>query len=180
MFGACQTCPTSRVIDIGTGSGNLAVAIAKHLPGAAVTAVDISGDALAVARRNARNTGLRTASRSCRATFLRRSPREEPFDFVISNPPYIPTFELPGLPPGVRDFEPHLALDGGPDGYQVFERLVCAAAPLLKPGGWLIVEIGAPQETAARQLLTAHGGYELAPTLYDYAGHPRVLKARRV
>ena len=169
-----------RIIDIGTGSGNLAVALAKHLPGAAVTAVDISGDALAVARRNAEKHGVADRIAFVQGDLFAPLLEKEPFDFAVSNPPYIPTSELPGLPPGVRDYEPRLALDGGSDGYQVFERLIRDAAPLLKPGGWLIVEIGAPQETAARQRLMAHGGYELAATLHDYAGHPRVLKARRV
>src|SRR5208282_420542 len=106
--------------------------------------------------------------------------QDERFDFVVSNPPYIPTSELPRLPVGVRDYEPKVALEGGPDGYRVFERLIAEASRFLKPGGWLIVEIGAPQSEPASQRLTTHGGYELAATVHDYGGHPRVLKARRV
>jgi len=169
-----------RIIDIGTGSGNLAVAIAKHHGGASVAAVDKSADALAVARRNAEKHGAAGRIAFVQGDLFAPLAKEEPFDFVVSNPPYIPTSELPHLPVGVRDYEPSLALDGGPDGYRVFERLIGEAAPFLKPGGWLIVEIGAPQEEPARRRLTAHGGYELEATVHDYSGHPRVLKARRV
>ena len=165
------------ILDIGTGSGNLAVAIAKHHLGAHVTAVDISTDALGVARRNAEKHGV-----AARITFLQGDlftplQNSERFDFIVSNPPYIPTSELPHLPIGVRQYEPHLALDGGQDGYGVFERLIAEAPHFLNPGGWLIVEIGAPQEETARQRLAAKG-YQLAPTVHDYGGHPRVLKAR--
>jgi release factor glutamine methyltransferase len=100
------------------------------------------------------------------------------FDFILSNPPYIPHDVIPTLEPGVRDYEPHLALDGGPDGYAVFERLVAGAPDYLKPGGYLIVEIGAPQEQHARERIPARGGYELGKTILDGSGHPRVLRAK--
>ena len=105
-------------------------------------------------------------------------PAGEAFDFVVSNPPYIAQPDLPRLPVGVRDYEPHLALDGGPDGYAVFDRLVAAAPTYLEPGGHLLIEIGSPQERPARARIERHGGYELARTVFDGAGHPRVLKAR--
>jgi release factor glutamine methyltransferase len=82
------------------------------------------------------------------------------------------------LPIGVRHYEPHLALDGGPSGFVVYDRLIDQARGHLEPGGYLIVEIGAPQETHARQKMTAYPEYELAPTIYDFSGHPRVLRAR--
>jgi release factor glutamine methyltransferase len=171
---------TPRIIDIGTGSGNLAVAIAKHHRGAQITAVDISPDALAVARRNAEKHGVAERVEFAQGDLFAPVATAEPCDFVVSNPPYIPTADVSRLPIGVRDYEPHLALDGGPDGYHIFDRLIGAAQHFLRPGGWLIVEIGAPQEETARQHLTAHGGYELAATVHDYGGHPRVLKARRL
>jgi release factor glutamine methyltransferase len=167
-----------RIVDIGTGSGNLAVAIARQHKGAQVTAVDISTDALVVARRNAERHGVTE-----RITFFQGDLfgpiGAELYDFVISNPPYIAGADLARLPVGVRDYEPHVALDGGPDGYAVFERLIRDAQGHLKPGGWLIVEIGAPQEATARTRLQEQPCYELAPTVRDLAGHPRVLKARR-
>ncbi|HYV36098.1 MAG TPA: peptide chain release factor N(5)-glutamine methyltransferase [Gemmataceae bacterium] len=173
-----QTAP--RIIDIGTGSGNLAIAIAKRHAGASVTAVDISEDALAVARRNAEKHGVGERIRFLKGDLFGAIGAGETFDFVVSNPPYIPIAEIARLQPGVRDYEPHLALDGGPDGYRIFDRLIEAATAFLTSGGWLIVEIGAPQEERARERLTAHGGYVLADTVRDYSGHPRVLKARRI
>lgn len=171
-----QAAPT--VLDLGVGSGNLAVAIAHRHKGAQVTAVDLSPAALAVAQRNAAKHGV-----APRVEFLQGDlfapVAGRQFDFIVSNPPYIPHGDLAGLARGVRDYEPHLALDGGPDGFTVFDRLMKEAVGYLAPGGWLLVEIGAPQEQAARQRLSSHGGYELANTIHDYSGHPRVLAARR-
>jgi release factor glutamine methyltransferase len=178
--------PEPRVVDIGTGSGNLAVAVAHKHPGARVTAIDVSSEALAVAKRNAERHKV-----SNRIQFLNGDlyePLSEPvalatgenrFDFVLSNPPYIPQEELGNLPPGVRDYEPHLALDGGPGGFTVFDRLIADAPKYLKAGGYLIVEIGSPQEKPARERLAAHGEFELGETIRDGAGHPRVLRARK-
>jgi release factor glutamine methyltransferase len=170
--------PEPRILDIGTGSGNLPVALAKQHKGARLTTVDISGDALAVARANAQRHGV-----ADRITFLHGdlfAPLgDEVFEFIVSNPPYIAQSDLPRLPVGVRDYEPRQALDGGPDGYAVFERLVRDARRHLAPGGWLIVEIGAPQEATARARIERQGSYELLPTVRDFSGHPRVLKARQ-
>jgi release factor glutamine methyltransferase len=173
--------PEPRVLDLGTGSGCLAIAVAKyHKKGAArVTAVDLSPDALAVAERNAARHGVAERVRLLAGDLFAPVPDGETFDFVLSNPPYIPYADLAGLPVGVRDYEPHLALDGGPDGFAVFDRIVAGAHGRLVPGGHLIVEIGSPQEGPARARIEAHGGYELAKTVYDSSGHPRVLKARR-
>jgi len=166
------------VLDLGTGSGNLAVAVAKHHKGARVTAVDLSPDALALAQRNAAKHGVAE-----RITFLQGDlfvplATDNRFDFVLSNPPYIPHGDIASLAPGVRDYEPHRALDGGTDGFAVFERIVSGARDWLKPGGHLILEIGSPQEGPARERIQALAGYQLAPTLRDGAGHPRVLRAR--
>jgi release factor glutamine methyltransferase len=168
-----------RIVDIGTGSGNLAVALARQLPAAQVTAVDLSAEALAVARRNAVKHGVAQRLTLVQGDLFAALPPSDPFDFVVSNPPYIAHDDLARLPVGVRDYEPRLALDGGPDGYRVFERLIAGALDHLTADGWLLVEIGAPQEALARQRLGQLGRYELAATVYDYSGHPRVLKARR-
>lgn len=171
--------PAPRVLDIGTGSGNIAVAVAHRHKGACVTAVDLSADALAVAARNAAKHGLAERIRFLHGDLFALLQAGERFDFILSNPPYIADEDMARLPIGVRDFEPHAALRGGPGGFAVFNRLVTQARDHLGPGGWLVVEIGAPQETQARARLAAHAEYELAPTLYDYSGHPRVLVARR-
>jgi release factor glutamine methyltransferase len=167
-----------RIVDIGTGSGNLAVALAKQLPAARVTAVDLSADALEVARRNAERHGVAERIDFVQGDLFAPVPKEQRFDFVVSNPPYIRHGDLAGLPVGVRDYEPHLALDGGENGYRVFDRLVDEARRFLNQGGWLIVEIGSPQEAPARERISAFLEYDLAATVHDYSGHPRVLLAR--
>ena len=168
-----------RILDIGTGSGNIAVAVARNLPAAEVTATDLSNEALAVARGNAEKNGVAGRLRFLQGDLFQPIPTGELFDFILSNPPYIPEADLPSLPSGVRDFEPPTALNGGVDGYAVFDRLIEQAGAYLKPGGYLIVEIGSPQEGPARQRIEQQGGYELGPTIKDGAGHPRVLRARQ-
>jgi release factor glutamine methyltransferase len=167
-----------HVLDIGTGSGCLAVTAAVRHKGAKVTAVDLSPEALAVAAKNAARHKVEDRIRFLQGDLFAPVPAGEKFDFILSNPPYIPHDVIPTLEPGVRDYEPHLALDGGPDGYAVFERLVAGAPDYLKPGGYLIVEIGAPQEQHARERIRARGGYELGKTILDGSGHPRVLRAK--
>jgi release factor glutamine methyltransferase len=166
------------VLDIGTGSGAIAVAVAKQHKGARVTATDVSAAALAVAGRNAVRHGLGERIRFLEGDLFAPLPDGERFDFILSNPPYIAHEDMDRLPVGVRHYEPHRALDGGPGGYAVLDRLVAEAPRFLNPGGHLIVEIGSPQEGPARRRLEAHGGYELAKTVRDGSGHPRVLVAR--
>jgi release factor glutamine methyltransferase len=167
-----------NVLDIGAGSGAIPVAVAKNHKGAKVTATDVSPEALEVARRNAAKHGLGERIRFLHGDLFGPVPAEERFDFILSNPPYIAHEDIPTLAPGVRDYEPHLALNGGPGGFVVFDRLIREAPGHLKPGGYLIVEIAAPQEGPARQRIEQHPGYELGPTLKDGSGHPRVLRAR--
>ena len=166
------------VLDVGTGSGCLAVAAARQHKSARVTAIDISPEALAVAARNAAKHGV-----SERVTFLEGDlfsplPAGETFDFILSNPPYISDAEFEKLARDVRDFEPGLALRAGPDGFAVLDRLFDQARGYLKPGGYLLVEIGFAQEEAARARLAALPGYEVGKTVHDAAGHPRVLSVR--
>jgi len=167
-----------RVADIGTGSGNIAVAVAQQHPGARLTAIDLSLDALALARRNAERHGVTQRIHFLLGDLFEPIGADARFDFVLSNPPYIPEAELEQLPCGVRDHEPRLALNGGPSGYEILQRLVAGAPQHLVPGGYLIVEIGAPQEHTARDHILAYAGYQLADTLHDYSGHARVLCAR--
>ncbi len=170
--------PEPRIVDVGAGSGNIPVSVAKQHKGAQLTAVDRSPEALAVARKNAAKHGVAERIRFLEGDLFGPIPAGETFDFVLSNPPYIPHGDIPGLAVGVRDYEPHLALDGGPDGFAVFDRLVDEARQFLKPGGYLIVEIGAPQEKRARERIGSFTGYELGKTIPDGSGHPRVLRAR--
>jgi release factor glutamine methyltransferase len=166
------------IIDVGTGSGAIAVAVARQHRGALVMATDLSAEALAVAQRNAARHGVGERVRFLQGDLFAAIPSSEQFDFILSNPPYIPHEDLPRLPIGVRDYEPHIALDGGSGGFEVFDRLLDQAAKRLKPDGWLIVEIGSPQEAPARKRISERPELELFKTVLDGSGHPRVLRAR--
>jgi release factor glutamine methyltransferase len=169
-----------RCVDVGTGSGCLALACAHQHKTARFVAVDLSPEALAVARGNAEKLGLLDRVEFVEGDLLEPLADRPPFDLILSNPPYIATGVIPTLEPGVRDFEPHLALDGGEDGLRIVDRLIAQAIPLLKPGGWLILEIGSDQEAPVRSMIAARGEFELAPTIRDAANHPRVILARRL
>jgi release factor glutamine methyltransferase len=166
-------------IDIGTGSGNLAIATAHQHPAARIWAVDRSSAALEIARRNAVRHGVADRIEFIEGNLFDPLPSGLQVDCILSNPPYIPTAEIPNLAIGVRDYEPHTALDGGPTGLEIVAAIVTQAEQFLKPGGQLILEIGAPQESDVRSLVQSRGGYELLPTIHDYAGHARVISALR-
>src|SRR5262249_37325466 len=160
------------------GSGNLAVTLAQQHKRTQVTAVDVNADALAVAERNAAKHGVAERVRFLKGNLFASLPTGEQFDFIVSNPPYIAHEEMERLPAGVRNYEPHVALGGGPGGFAVFDRLVDEARRFLAPGGYLFLEIGSPQEKPARQRIESLPGYELGATVIDHSGHPRVLVAR--
>jgi release factor glutamine methyltransferase len=165
-----------RVLDVGTGSGAVAVAIAKQHKTAQLVSVDVSADALAVAAGNAQKHGV-----ADRVTFVEGDlfapVAGQRFDLIVSNPPYIAAAEFPSLDIGIRDFEPRAALDGGPDGLDFYRRIAAQAADYLSPGGTVLVEIGATQDVAVRELFAAR--LELGPTYKDAAGRPRVVAAAR-
>ena len=135
-----------RAVDVGTGSGCLAVASAFRHPRAHFIAIDISESALTVARKNAGQHGVADRIDFRLGDRLGPVASESPFDAIISNPPYIPTNQIEQLEVGVRDYEPRTALDGGPGGLDMVARLIEESVPLLKPGGHLILEIGTDQE----------------------------------
>lgn len=168
-----------RILDIGVGSGNLALTLLKNLPGAQATALDASAEALKQAQANAESLGVTERVRFLQGDLFAPVPAGETFDFIVSNPPYIAHEDLDRLPVGVRHYEPLLALDGGPGGFVVFDRLVDQARGYLTAGGYLVVEIGSPQEQRAREKIQSYPEYELAPTIRDFSNHPRVLRARR-
>ncbi|WP_235905067.1 peptide chain release factor N(5)-glutamine methyltransferase [Tautonia marina] len=170
---------TPRVVDVGTGSGAIALAIAHQRIDTQVIAIDLSPEALAIAQGNADRIGLADRITFVQGDLLDSAANQGPFDAIVSNPPYIATDVIPTLEPGVRDFEPHQALDGGPDGLRIVTRLIEQAVPLLKPGGHLLLEIGSDQEAPVRALLESRAELQVAPTVRDGAGHPRVLRAQR-
>jgi len=164
-----------RLADVGTGSGAIALALAKTQPGAAVFASDVSPDALAVARANAERLGLAV-------TFLEGSLAEplrgqEPFDLIVANLPYVRAGEIPGLSAEVRS-EPVLALDGGADGLDLVRLLVAAAPQVLAPGGALVLEIGEGQAQATAELCRAAGLLDVRVRA-DLGGIDRVVSGRR-
>jgi release factor glutamine methyltransferase len=166
-----------RAVDVGTGSGCLAIACTHQHPSARFVAIDLSSQALEVARRNAERHGVADRIAFRVGDLLGPVAGERPFDVIVSNPPYIPTEMMPTLEPGVRDFEPHAALDGGPGGLLVVTRLIEQAIPLLRPDGHLILEIGTAQEQPVRALIESHVELRLVPTVYDLHKHPRVIRA---
>lgn len=165
----------ARVLDVGTGSGAIAVALAHELPEIKVTALDCSDAALEVARGNAELNNV-----SARVCFLEGDLRDlpaGPFEAVISNPPYIPTGDWASLMPEVREHEPRLALDGGVDGLDAYRQLAAQANHVLVPGGWLLVEVGIKQAKDVVALFKAAGLLEIE-TRDDYAGIPRVVMGK--
>ncbi|WP_074312903.1 peptide chain release factor N(5)-glutamine methyltransferase [Singulisphaera sp. GP187] len=168
-----------RAVDVGTGSGCLALACVHQHKTARFVAIDLSPEALAVAESNAKKLGLTDRIEFRQGDRLGPVAGDAPFDVILSNPPYIPTDVIPTLEPGVRLYEPHTALDGGADGLRVVAPLIAEAVCLLKPGGHLILEIGSDQEKAVRDLIAAQPEFTLAPTIRDHANHPRVVRATR-
>lgn len=164
-----QTTPT--ILDVGTGSGAIALALADEHPGARVTGVDVSADALSLARENAERTGL--AVTLALGDFRAGLPAG-PWDLVVSNPPYVDPAERDALQPEVRDFEPGLALYG----VDAFETLVPAAVPVLSACGALVVEVGESQAPAVARLFAENGLHEIAITR-DLTGRERVVEGRR-
>jgi release factor glutamine methyltransferase len=160
------------IADVGTGSGVLAVCAARHVPGSRVTAIDISPAALAVARANAADHGVAGRIEFIEGDLLANMPAEARLDFVISNPPYVTTAEMAELPAEVRDFEPRGALEAGPKGTEIIERLAPQAAVRLRPGGWLLIEVSPMIEAAVVRLLQTDPRWESRPTLKDLAEVP--------
>jgi release factor glutamine methyltransferase len=166
-----------RIVDVGTGSGCIALALAKELPSAEIHAVDISSAALEVARTNASRLGLQERVRFQESDLLHAFSREAAsFDFVVSNPPYVSELDRESLQPEVRDFEPHGALFAGETGLDAIQRLIPQAERALKLGGWLFMEIGQGQDSALGELLA---GWVDVRFVKDLQEIPRVAIARR-
>jgi len=172
-----STLKEPRIVDVGTGSGAIAVALAYHLPHASITAIDISPASLALARENAERNGV--AARLCfLAGDLLGPVGAQRFDLVVSNPPYVSLEERDSLAVEVREFEPALALFAGEDGLLVYRRLFAQAHASLVRGGVVAVEIGCGQAQAVAEMVQAagFGEVEFAP---DLQGIARVATARR-
>jgi release factor glutamine methyltransferase len=168
-----------RVLDVGTGSGCIAVAIAVHARTAAVTAIDLSEAALAVARRNAARHGIAERVTFLQGDLLEPLPDAPHFDVIVSNPPYVATTDVDRLPPDVTGHEPHQALFAGADGLDTIRRLIEQSPQCLAPGGVLLIEFSPEQATGITALLTAHGAYTDVTIVRDLHQNLRVVRAVR-
>ncbi|WP_029042389.1 peptide chain release factor N(5)-glutamine methyltransferase [Cucumibacter marinus] len=166
-----------RVLDLGTGSGCVAIAIAMHHPNAEVVATDISAGALAMANANLALYGLEGRVGVVCGQWFAPLPAETRFDLIVSNPPYIESGAIPGLAPEVSRHDPLLALDGGADGLDAYREIIGAADRFLNPGGMLALEIGATQAGAVGALMKDKGFADIL-VAKDLAGLDRVVSAR--
>ena len=167
-----------RIADIGTGSGAILLALLHEIPDAYGVGTDLSLSALETARDNAVALGLAGHAGFVACSYL--AALQGPFDLIVSNPPYIPSAEIPTLSIEVREHDPHLALDGGNDGYDAYRALIPQAAERLVSGGALIVEAGQGQARTIETLMTAGGLTVDRPPKADLAGIPRAVSARKM
>ena len=165
-------------LDFGTGSGCLAIALAAKCPPARVTALEVSAEALTIARQNLARHGLAERVQLVQGDGFAGLPAGASIDLIVSNPPYIPSAEIATLEPEVRDFDPRGALDGGPDGLDFMRRLAIEAGAFLATGGRLMLEFGDGQADAARELF-ARQNWIVDSIREDYSQRARFLIARR-
>ena len=165
------------VVDVGTGSGCIAIALARELPFARPIATDLSRHALDVARRNAERHGVASRITFVETSFL--DGVEAGVDLVVSNPPYVPSISEPGLTPEVRDYEPAVALFGGEDGLDGLRKVLEGAAVKLSPGGWLVMEFGCGQDDCVADLVAGVDGLDLVTIRHDLQDIPRTVVCRR-
>jgi release factor glutamine methyltransferase len=185
-IGALRRDAALRIADVGTGSGSIAVALAKELPNAQIVAADISPDALAFAQRNATRLGFANRIQFVESDLLAaiHGPIEGlminvPFDLIVSNPPYVAGDEAATLPREVRDHEPHVALFGGPTGIEIYSRLIEQASVALVADGTLVIELGYDSAERVRALIDQAGVWTNVSVTNDLAGIPRVLATTR-
>jgi len=168
----------STALDFGTGTGCLAIALAVKCPGAKITAVDVSAEALALAGENATRHNVAGQIQFLPGDGFAAFSTDESFDLIISNPPYIPTAEIATLQPEVRDFDPRAALDGGADGLDFYRRLAREAKSFLKPDGRIMLEFGDGQDGTIRNIFEAEK-WIVEAVKEDYAHRARILIARK-
>jgi len=168
-----------EMLDIGTGSGNIAIALAKNIERCFITAIDVQEETLRVARQNAEYHQV-----ADQIEFLKQDIFAENFslsrryDVIVSNPPYVSAEEFEQLPREIKDFEPVIALDGGTDGLTFFHRIAAIAASLFRPNGILLVEIGSAQSAGVKQLLEKSDAFSQVEIVEDLNKLPRVVAAR--
>jgi release factor glutamine methyltransferase len=171
----------SRIVDMCCGSGNLACALAARLPGARIWASDLTDACVSLARRNVEYTGVADRVKVVQGDlFSALRHLHGTIDLIVCNPPYISHAKLAGERAALLENEPREAFDGGPYGLTIHQRVVREALPFLKPGGWLLFEIGAGQERQVRLLIERTRAYQELRTVADAAGEVRVIGARKI
>ena len=173
-----QNSELKTVLDFGTGSGCLAIALATKSPQARITALDLSPGALALAKQNAATNKVAERIEFRQSDGFAALPEKTQFDLIVSNPPYIASAEITTLQPEVRDHDPRLALDGGADGLDFYRRLAADAPAFLKPDGKLMVEFGDGQADSLQQIFTAQK-WVVEAVQADYSHRARTLIVRR-
>ncbi|MFO0871421.1 MAG: peptide chain release factor N(5)-glutamine methyltransferase [Pirellulales bacterium] len=166
------------IVDVGTGSGAIAISLAKHAPLVQLVAVDLSAAALEVARRNAQEHGVTERIEFCQGDLLADLAADRQFDLIVSNPPYVSEAEYAELARDVKDHEPRLALVAGPQGTEIIARLIHQAGERLRPRGWLILEISPMILDAVRRRLSEDAHWCTVHVGKDLAGLPRVVAAQ--
>jgi release factor glutamine methyltransferase len=169
-----------NILEIGTGSGNIAVSLAKHLPGAKICACDISAKALDIARANVRINRVDDSINFIQSDlFASYDLRPTAYDLIISNPPYVTAQEIDNLQPEIK-YEPRIALDGGGDGLDFYRRIASQAPEYLKEDGLLILEMGFGQAGSIKNILKISENFEIIEVVRDYNGLDRVIVARKL
>ncbi len=173
---------TPYILELGTGSGAIAISLAKEVRNLLIVATDISGEALRVARENAISAGVLDQIRFVAGDLFdpfRLMKGRGPFHLILSNPPYIPYLDIPKLAREVRDYEPILGLNGGTDGMVFYRSIVSEASSYLFQGGWLLLEVGKGQGALVSAMIAEEGSFSRPKRIKDFSGIDRVVKAQR-
>jgi release factor glutamine methyltransferase len=172
--------PEVSILDIGTGSGAIAIAIASELENAGISAVDISVKALETAKLNAAKHGMENRIKFYEGNLLEPFEKNHQFfDIILSNPPYVTTNDYELLPRKIKDFEPKLALKSGEDGLSHIRKILEKAPGFLNPGGWLMIEMDPDQTDSAIQIISNNDGYSTGQVIKDFSSKDRVVIARK-
>ncbi len=167
------------VLELGTGSGAIAIALAREVEKISMVATDLSEEALRVAKENSKEAGVAPKIQFVRGDLLHPFCRREIFDLILSNPPYLSVADLRGLAREVKDHEPMIAIDGGEDGLDFYRKLIDQVPSYLKREGWLLLEVGSSQAGHVSEMIEAEGFFQKPQRVKDLSGIERVVKAQR-
>jgi len=173
---------TPYVLEIGTGSGAIAICLAKEVRDLFVMATDISGEALLLARENAKSAGVLQRVEFVNGDLfspIRRMPEQGPFDLILSNPPYILRSQIKNLAREIKDYEPAVALNGGEDGMEFYRSMVSQGPSYLRRGGWLLLEVGEGQGKRVSAMIEEEGSFSRSERIKDLSGNDSVVKAQK-